>query len=145
MMYNYDWINQSKLVLIVPLWNWNSRMVRNWPLPFSSSNRTFMELKYRDVVQRHRRHPVLIVPLWNWNVIYLFTGRAKGLVLIVPLWNWNFATAHTTATLCCSNRTFMELKWYTQSDTLMRPLGSNRTFMELKYYLAMQTALDAAF
>ena len=37
------------------------------------------------------------------------------------------------AWLVCSNRTFMELKFYPYSKRMRSDSSSNRTFMELKY------------
>ena len=76
------------LVLIVPLWNWNS-------------------------LQRERRWApscVLIVPLWNWNGSRWCHGVCSTGVLIVPLWNWNRGAASHCLPRACFNRTFMELK-----------------------------------
>ena len=39
-------IKNRVFVLIAPLWNWNYSTPLNWPTSKSSSNRTFMELKY---------------------------------------------------------------------------------------------------
>ena len=53
-------------VLIAPLWNWNTTLHSTyWKI--RSSNRTFMELKWRCAHVWNRQHQVLIVPLWNWN------------------------------------------------------------------------------
>ena len=115
-----------------------------------------MELKFdTGALYRSIKAPVLIVPLWNWNV-----GGSTGkydhwCVLIVPLWNWNRSAWNPSGNRGSrSNRTFMELKWWTHNcdnllfhvlivplwnwnmaDVLSRMFSffcSNRTFMELK-------------
>ena len=78
----------SILVLIVPLWNWNSR-------PFA---------------WQCEQCEVLIVPLWNWNRVKHLFYDLREMVLIVPLWNWNRLTVGDGFVLLRSNRTFMELK-----------------------------------
>ena len=57
----------GKLLLIGPLWNWNSH--RQWEL---------LHLLW-----------LLIGPLWNWNICIpnFMTGAQR--LLIGPLWNWN--------------------------------------------------------
>ena len=75
------------LVLIVPLWNWNSEL-KDWSDALKGFNCTFMELKLSRV-----------------------HGQDEGLrVLIVPLWNWNAARARWTWAEGGFNCTFMELK-----------------------------------
>ena len=53
-------------VLIVPLWNWNEPTDPK-PGKAQGFNRTFMELKYQNIVNKYAEDRVLIVPLWNWN------------------------------------------------------------------------------
>ena len=55
------------IVLIVPLWNWNT-VVQSYRTEKYSINCTVVELK----------------PLWEMLIII-----SQGKVLIVPLWNWN--------------------------------------------------------
>ena len=55
------------LVLIVPLWNWNFCPSGMLLTTCSSFNRTFMELKYKSKGINKHLNNVLIVPLWNWN------------------------------------------------------------------------------
>ena len=98
-------------VLIVPLWNWN-KWTTSWSSRMSSSNRTFMELKYNRWCQNCKEEIVLIVPLWNWNSFRENLGSSPAIVLIVPLWNWNPTRETISSNVCCSNRTFMELKWH---------------------------------
>ena len=129
-------------VLIVPLWNWNVAAGR-WSIGGEmGSNRTFMELKWQCGKPCPLSSPVLIVPLWNWNVVIMSkTSRGVGSnrtfmelksaappcsilrhgVLIVPLWNWNYEPRRQNdAGQLCSNRTFMELKWWTHNcDNLL--------------------------
>ena len=59
-------LTRGKSVLIVPLWNWNAAAA-GAAAGAPGSNRTFMELKPREVVLKRLRRSVLIVPLWNWN------------------------------------------------------------------------------
>ena len=97
---------------------------------------------------------VLIAPLWNWNYYYPNDDEFGEAVLIAPLWNWNKSPPKPSSSNVCSNRTFMELKLWTEfvvkmkNTVLIAPLwnwnhhirlgcrcfklGSNRTFMELK-------------
>ena len=42
-----DYLNKVQDVLIVPLWNWNNKSERIGAV-FFSSNRTFMELKFKQ-------------------------------------------------------------------------------------------------
>ena len=101
---------RAHIVLIVPLWNWNSRMWQK-ATTTPSSNRTFMELKSHGLCWWCHRPLVLIVPLWNWNVVNQDCTLCHILVLIVPLWNWNSAGGGVgTSSAGGSNRTFMELK-----------------------------------
>ena len=101
----------ARLVLIVPLWNWNTIDVDRIIRDETGSNRTFMELKLVERVEKPWWQGVLIVPLWNWN-----SGQETLLcvlqqVLIVPLWNWNNPIHKDICNLLgSSNRTFMELK-----------------------------------
>ena len=135
----------TELVLIVPLWNWNSVKIGR-RCKFSRSNRTFMELKpHREAVFSSAHHRVLIVPLWNWNKVSALTRwvsrgglivplwnwniltcneiRRFDIVLIVPLWNWNMIlTLFVMQDFLCSNRTFMELKRRSES-TFRRKRG----------------------
>ena len=123
----------AKHVLIVPLWNWNSRISSLFS-SFHSSNRTFMELKFVFEDFPDFIYFVLIVPLWNWNAILnAHSCRWSLLVLIVPLWNWNTGRAYSRGTgTYRSNRTFMELKFARHPRSSSHIAGSNRTFMELK-------------
>ena len=41
---------------------------------------------------------------------------------------------------CCSNRTFMELKYYSNTTEYKNIDRSNRTFMELKYHQRSRNA-----
>ena len=80
---------QNNLVLIVPLWNWNTDNMNAYSFITS----------------------VLIVPLWNWNSEVEKNVAQTMSVLIVPLWNWNQEVEKNVAqTMSCSNCTFMELK-----------------------------------
>ena len=121
-----------RMVLIVPLWNWNKTYFANdgdgvsfnrtfmelksvffltsrpYPLGF---NRTFMELKYEKWIRRSWSLSVLIVPLWNWNNGNFEIDEEGNLVLIVPLWNWNLKGFARRLNVSWFNRTFMELKW----------------------------------
>ena len=98
-------------VLIVPLWNWNWVL----PVPFiisRSSNRTFMELKSS---RRHQDSASQDSSNRTFMELKSGTKRSKRIrseVLIVPLWNWNLDATKVTSLLSCSNRTFMELKWW---------------------------------
>ena len=121
----------ARSVLIAPLWNWNI---------FRFSLQSLQKI-------------VLIAPLWNWNEGNLFQEDQQPPVLIAPLWNWNLDSHLSILCRVCSNRTFMELKWYEYplftlvTTVLIAPLWnwnrggwagrycdprSNRTFMELK-------------
>ena len=101
---------RSLVVLIVPLWNWNTERTDTVQSKPTSSNRTFMELKSPCPSELSRIRKVLIVPLWNWNA-YLQKATLNPLkVLIVPLWNWNDTERAKMLSRACSNRTFMELK-----------------------------------
>ena len=75
-----------------------------------SSNRTFMELKWKLIQAIIMYHSVLIVPLWNWNRFLVVLAKE----------------------IESSNRTFMELKLPATSDQNEEKICSNRTFMELK-------------
>ena len=116
------------LVLIAPLWNWNmNEPIINWSLSIVliaplwncvncslwrwSSNRTFMELKFRWYWSIPLLRYVLIAPLWNWNVRWRSLHSLRHSVLIAPLWNWNRIVRVREEISSCSNRTFMELKW----------------------------------
>ena len=124
----------DKSVLIVPLWNWNYYKYKLLLIK-SSSNCTFMELKYALLLGEQRslvrsnctfmelksaslrrknwQHDVLIVPLWNWNRLKVDKYFEPYCVLIVPLWNWNKAiTSASTKPSVGSNCTFMELKYF---------------------------------
>ena len=79
-------------------------------LNVSSSNRTFMELKF------------------TYRAVRNYQG-----VLIVPLWNWNDSDIKIGAKSLGSNRTFMELKYFTSIAVRVATTRSNRTFMELKF------------
>ena len=98
------------LVSIVPLWNWNICCATKWLYSICRFNRTFMELKFVQILTLISMLMVSIVPLWNWNnpeyrcireneafqsylygieiwIIALLPILAR--VSIVPLWNWN--------------------------------------------------------
>ena len=118
-------------VLIAPLWNWNVAAlgVKRVDVGF---NRTFMELKRRDMdeasrcpigfnrtfMELKRDFPtdllpptrVLIAPLWNWNCVVLLENGREHPVLIAPLWNWNCRSEEYPSPCRGFNRTFMELK-----------------------------------
>ena len=83
-------------VLIAPLWNWNKSVTGKDSHGDKSSNRTFMELKWRRESRAAGRSRVLIAPLWNWNFIYFLGINAAHIVLIAPLWNWNLDSAAYT-------------------------------------------------
>ena len=72
-----------KLVLIVPLWNWNES--ESFKDPEDSG--------------------VLIVPLWNWNARTGKSYAVKEYVLIVPLWNWNLVVESSRDGIISSNHT----------------------------------------
>ena len=57
----------ERVVLIVPLWNWNDAK-QQYSTDHEGSNCTFMELKYRFGAVLSKETLVLIVPLWNWNL-----------------------------------------------------------------------------
>ena len=99
------------LVLIVPLWNWNSFALTAFCCT-GCFNRTFMELKS-----------------------YSFSGIQMFLkVLIVPLWNWNLRlSSHSLRLGFRFNRTFMELKYLINAAKIIAERCFNRTFMELKW------------
>ena len=56
------------LVLIEPLWNWNSDSTTKHH-EHHRLNRTFMELKQIYNKTQEMAEVVLIEPLWNWNLI----------------------------------------------------------------------------
>ena len=120
------------MVLIVPLWNWNSDYMPFWTAQ-ACSNRTFMELKCGFIVDVLVISNVLIVPLWNWNTTKQTNAPDSVPVLIVPLWNWNITGNTKNWVFPRSNRTFMELKCRLFDDDETFQPGSNRTFMELKW------------
>ena len=65
-MEKYPLFGHIWVVLIVPLWNWNSvNEEKGWKL--DRFNRTFMELKCDSIPATKPERFVLIVPLWNWN------------------------------------------------------------------------------
>ena len=103
------------MVLIAPLWNWNKQKFELHRMS-KRSNRTFMELKWRRRADSATRREVLIAPLWNWNPLTIESSVRTPVVLIAPLWNWNecFIYADSPRAVC-SNRTFMELKFYNSS------------------------------
>ena len=82
---------RGRLVLIVPLWNWNhdQSTLPGW---YDRFNRTFMELKL------------------------MFADEVESIkaVLIVPLWNWNRRKRSASPIIARFNRTFMELKLFYQ-------------------------------
>ena len=88
---SYITTNRFSIVLIVPLWNWNSDTGSKLQ-GGESFNRTFMELKYAD----------------GGNCFHILQ------VLIVPLWNWNGEVYVKSDGTLCFNRTFMELKYGTK-------------------------------
>ena len=100
------------LVLIVPLWNWN-----DWALSLLGSRRRVLIVPLwnwnifllRVMLQDLK---VLIVPLWNWNSFARVSLVNKFVVLIVPLWNWNLLLVIIQRLKDGSNRTFMELKFF---------------------------------
>ena len=98
------------MVLIVPLWNWNTYI-----------GQTVFGFDL-----------VLIVPLWNWNELSENQEKPQKQVLIVPLWNWNRVACEFSLAIVSSNRTFMELKYTIIKNNSETLHGSNRTFMELK-------------
>ena len=100
----------ESLVLIAPLWNWNTSQIPSEFWLFWSSNRTFMELKYLLKLRMICQRRVLIAPLWNWNRNSSGQHSCQTQVLIAPLWNWNECFVCCSAWYVCSNRTFMELK-----------------------------------
>ena len=102
--------HRSRKVLIAPLWNWNLGKSCNIRL-LISSNRTFMELKYEQVIITSQKRFVLIAPLWNWNNL-----NGDTWLKVSP----------------SSNRTFMELKYLCWKQKILKNRSSNRTFMELK-------------
>ena len=110
-----SWYQFNTKVLIVPLWNWNTKY-RPHRKHRVSSNRTFMELKFRLLDLCGYGIAVLIVPLWNWN---------SDVRKVFPLDSYG------------SNRTFMELKLLLMPSTNSIVLRSNRTFMELKFLSMM--------
>ena len=122
------------LLLIEPLWNWNSHG-SPCALPATMSfNRTTMELKRERVkVFWARSQHLLIEPLWNWNDHLRVKLRSGNKLLIEPLWNWNTAVRIRRSTSGMPfNRTTMELKhWRWSSDGKAKP-SFNRTTMELK-------------
>ena len=79
-----------EVVLIVPLWNWNTESLLEIE-EVESFNRTFMELKYLSGKK-------------------ITSTQIK--VLIVPLWNWNTESLLEIEEVESFNRTFMELKYH---------------------------------
>ena len=79
----------SLSVLIAPLWNWNVESLEVLPLWMRSSNRTFMELK------------------WRWRKAYRRAYRSSNRTFM----ELKFVMAYGyKLTAFRSNRTFMELK-----------------------------------
>ena len=120
-------------VLIVPLWNWNGILIVSLLSLISSSNRTFMELKFLFMLfvtsAKLRSNRTFMELKWEERHITFELMR----VLIVPLWNWNYIIIFLLSSLLCSNRTFMELKSNRAGREARDWRSSNRTFMELKY------------
>ena len=104
------YLSSSWMVLIVPLWNWNS-ILRHSIKANESINCTFMELKSPEPTR-----------LSNW----------KTWVLIVPLWNWNSGNVVYHDVDPCINCTFMELKLLFAVRRCRAAMSINCTFMELK-------------
>ena len=131
--------NLMMLVLIVPLWNWNCRVLYVHLKSFCCSNCTFMELKWCILIMLKLKVRVLIVPLWNWNWLRLIMLLKQVCVLIVPLWNWNKLACTIIEVLISSNCTFMELKWVWANKANAYDWSSNCTFMELKFNFNNET------
>ena len=121
------------LLLIAPLWNWNSNhsviFIHN-TFPF---NRTFMELKRLFLYTHSKKwYDLLIAPLWNWNLFIKSLCYVSSTLLIAPLWNWNIVLITPQWCTIPFNRTFMELKRISYAQGIWREVTFNRTFMELK-------------
>ena len=106
---SYDFVELSG-VLIVPLWNWNNSTNSNYRIRYNSINCTVVELKQGFGKWIRIRQIVLIVPLWNWNIILWNSLKSFHRVLIVPLWNWNMDTFIWWWWRQCINCTVVELK-----------------------------------
>ena len=63
-------------VLIVPLWNWNVFSMSRYIFQVGF-NRTFMELKFVNMITSLFQKCVLIVPLWNWNDVDIANKSLK--------------------------------------------------------------------
>ena len=102
--------SKKKMVLIVPLWNWNTR--------------TDEEIQYNV--------NVLIVPLWNWNVLCCIAVVVPSAVLIVPLWNWNNGSSAVADCEISINCTVVELKHQWRGTDYLHRKSINCTVVELK-------------
>ena len=82
------WIKGTqKLVLLVPLWNWNPVLVQN----------LLLEASFYSY-------------LYGIETGLLFFNSDKVFVLLVPLWNWNADVNIISPKVISFTRTFMELK-----------------------------------
>ena len=96
-------------ILIEPLWNWNS-WGRHTESSILYSNWTFMELKWGFKPAQEFPVGILIEPLWNWNYLDIGWITVQSKILIEPLWNWNKSDITCALAFADSNWTFMELK-----------------------------------
>ena len=106
----------TRLVSIVPLWNWNNSANSLWNISKEFQSYLYgIEIKY--------------------GYFQLFTLW----VSIVPLWNWNETETLKRNTTWSFNRTFMELKFLKAVRAFLTVRGFNRTFMELKFLIICTT------
>ena len=110
-------------------------------MPISSSNRTFMELKWS-------RRPLPAAQSFSSNRTFMelkfikqSSCKKRCCVLIAPLWNWNGSLHKSCNKSPCSNRTFMELKFIKVHLKKITFVRSNRTFMELKFLIRGRNSL----
>jgi len=153
------------LLLIVPMWNWNTAISAMLVKLLVSFNRTNVELKWQRIHFAFTGSMLLIVPMWNWNMSASMVTDEQLELLIVPMWNWNMRGVLRVRKLrgllivpmwnwnrkCCQrylywwhstfNRTNVELK-------LTQPLRSstwtnsfNRTNVELKWVVYIKVSL----
>ena len=124
-------VNTAALVLIEPLWNWNTKSSISFS-HFCRLNRTFMELKQMQIGTGETSVISLNRTFMELKLRHTSRGTRMRKVLIEPLWNWNKEKTVNDNVESSLNRTFMELKHVYLAACDLRITCLNRTFMELK-------------
>ena len=127
-----DWLPRF-YVLLVPLWNWNCHILIIWYNDTQSYSYLYGIETWRLLSLACMPRKVLLVPLWNWNIFLLQRIKRDEIVLLVPLWNWNSVPSAYLMRYSVSYSYLYGIETWHRGWLWFGACRLTRTFMELKH------------